>query len=516
MGTDRVAIGEREWDDPGQLDNLVRLFRAGLHEPATGPLRFFVAGPLQPGDPLQVSCLAQAPVEDGWVEVSVGGHLLETLHLPALVAGTAGRVRPPGGTAGARALYQVGPKRLTFKATGSHGSVCQQTAVTVAAPDVASWWAWRWPEPERSCYWRTTYRVGGELTNLGAGAVRIVRAAFEETAPDGATRRIEDVRLSAAELPAHGVASVLCEPRQAWDWASWSTAPGGEDYVRRFAYDLDVELEDEFGNRSSLRTSLQDPVAVLISPRKRNWWRAEAALRGAAIALLVRATCRPSEMATDLAYRIFGAGAMRGRRGIAERIHEMVMAPPSPDPGYGARVSWPRRLAVEEVISGELGWADRVVVEAVIGLEFLVALHEAIAEVEGKWLGARLADDAEGMRNQRADLLDLLRLTHEEWARASYRIGDLRAGQAQGTGEEEVPYRFAEWQASGVPAAILEDWERQGVPARWIEDVMVAGGGLLWTAEGVLGYVRRSLEAALFATRDLLTANPEVGPTEHA
>ena len=52
----------------------------------------------------------------------------------------------------------------------------------------------------------------------------------------------------------------------------WTYDP---DYVRRFAYDLDLELEDEFGNRSSLRTSLQDPVAVLISPRKRNWWRAE-------------------------------------------------------------------------------------------------------------------------------------------------------------------------------------------------------------------------------------------------
>jgi len=509
-----VAIGEREWDDPGQLDNLVRLFRGGLHEPAGGPLRFFVAGPLQPGDPLQVSCLAQAPVEDGWVEVSVGGHLLETLHLPALVAGTAGRVRPPSGTAGARALYEVGPKRLTFKATGTHGTTCQQTGLNVVAPDVASWWAWRWPETGRSCYWRCAYRVGGDLTNLGSASVRVARAALEETGPDGVVRRIEDVRLSSADLPAHGVATVLSEPRQSWDWASWSVPPGGEDYVRRFLYELQLELEDEFGNRYGLRSRLREPVTVLISPRKRNWWRAEAALRGAAIALLVRATCRPSDVATDLAYRIFGAGAMRGRRGLAERIHEMVIGPPSPDPEFGTRVSWPRRLAVEEVVSGELGWADRTIVEAVIGLEFLVALHEALAEVEGKWLGARLADDAEGTRNQRADQLDLLRLTHEEWARASYRIGDLRAGQPEG--EEEVPYRLAEWQAAGVPAAILEDWERQGVPARWIEDVLVAGGGLLWTSEGVLGYVRRSLEAALFATRDLLTANPEVGPAEPA
>jgi hypothetical protein len=507
-----VAIGEREWDDPGQLDNLVRLFRGGLHEPTGGPLRFFVAGPLQPGDPLQVSCLAQAPVEDGWVEVSVGGHLLETLHLPALVAGTSGRVRPPAGTAGARALYEVGPKRLTFKATGTQGTICQQTAVSVVAPDVGGWWTWRWPVPERSCYWRCAYRVGGELTNLGSAAVRVVRAAMEESGPEGASRWIEDVRLSSAELPAHGASTVFCEPRQTWEWASWSTPPGGEDYVRRFVYDLRLELEDEFGNRHGLRSRLRDPVAVLISPRKRNWWRAEAALRGAAIALLVRAACRPAEVATDLAFRIFGAGALRGRRGLAERIHELVIGPPTPDPEYGTRVSWPRRLAAEEVVSGDLSWSDRALVEAVIGLDFLVALHEALAEVEGKWLGARMADDAEGMRNQRSDQLDLLRLTHEEWARASYRIGDLRAGQPEG--EEEVPYRLAEWQAAGVPAAILEDWERQGVPARWIEDVLVAGGGLLWTSEGVLGYVRRSLEAALFATRDLLTANPEIGPPD--
>jgi hypothetical protein len=44
--------------------------------------------------------------------------------------------------------------------------------------------------------------------------------------------------------------------------------------------------------------------------------------------------------------------------------------------------------------------------------------------------------------------------------------------------------------------------------------VLVAGGELLWTSEGVIGFVRRSLEAALFATRDLLTANPEVGPPQ--
>ena len=512
LGTDRAAIGEREWDDPGHLDNLVRLFRGGLHEPERGALRFFVAGPVLPGDPLQVSCLAQAPVEDGWVEVSVGGHLVETLHLPGLVAGTAGRVRPPSGTAGARALYHVGPKRLTFKVSGTHAAVCQQVAVAVAAPDVSGWWAWRWPEPQRSCYWRCAYRVGGELTNLGGAALRVVRAVFEETGPDGAGRWIEDVRLSSAELPPHSSASVACEPRQSWEWASWSTPPGGEDYVRRLLYDLLVELEDEFGNRYGVRSRLAEPVAVLVSPRKRNWWRAEAALRGAAIVLLVKAACRASDVSTDVAYRVFGAGAMRGRRGIAERIHEMVVGPPSPDPEFGTRVSWPRRLAVEEVVSSELSWADRVLVEAVVGLEFLVALHEATSEVEGKWLGARLADDAEGMRNQRADQLDLLRLTHEEWARASYRIGDLRAGQPEG--EDEVPYRLAEWQAAGVPAAILEDWERQGVPARWIEDVLVAGGGLLWTAEGVLGYVRRSLEAALFATRDLLAANPEVGPAE--
>jgi hypothetical protein len=507
-----VAIGEREWDDPGQLDNLVRLFRGGLHETSGGPLRFFVQGPLRPGDPLQVSCLAQAPVEDGWVEVSAGGHLLETLHLPALVAGTSGRVRPPSGTAGARALYEVGPKRLMFKATGSHGTVCQQMALDVVAPDLAGWWTWRWPEPGRSCYWRTAYRVGGELTNLGSAAVHVARAAFEETGPDGVARRIEDVLLASADMPAHGATSVLCEPVQAWDWASWSTPPGGEDYVRRFVYDLHVELVDEFGNRCTLRSRLPEPVPVLISPRKRNWWRSEAALRGAAIALLVRATCRPSEVATDLAYRVFGAGAIRGRRGLAERIHDMVVGPPSPNPEFGTRVSWPRRLTAEEVVSGDLAWADRTVVEAVIGLEFLVALHEALSEVEGKWLGARLADDAEAMRNQRSDQLDLLRLTHEEWARASYRVADLRGGQ-RADGEDELPYRLAEWQTAGVPPAIMEDWERQGVPARWIEDVLVAGGGLLWTAEGVLGYVRRSLEAALFATRDLLSANPELaGP----
>ncbi|HEY4028243.1 MAG TPA: hypothetical protein VGO86_17585 [Candidatus Dormibacteraeota bacterium] len=506
-----MAIGEREWDDPGQLDNLVRLFRSGRHEPASGPLRFFVGGPLQPGEPLQVSCLAQAPVEDGWVEVSVGGHLLDTLHLPDLVAGTAARVRPPAGTTGAKALYEIGTKRLTFKALGAHGAVCQQVTLTVTTPDVAGWWAWRWPEPQRSCYWRCAYRAGGELTNLGAAAVRVTRAAFEETGPDGASRWIEDVTLASPEVAAQSAASVLCRPVQSWEWASWGAPLGGEDYVRRFGYELHLNLEDEFGNRYRLRSRLPEPVPVLISPRKRNWWRAEAALRGAGIALLVRAASQPSDMATDLAYRIFGAGATRGRRGIADRIHDLVAGPPSPDREFGARVSWPRRLAVEEVVSGELSWADRVVVEAVIGLEFLVALHEAVAEAEGRWLGARLADDAEGMRNQRSDQLDLLRLTHEEWARASYRVAELRTGQPEG--EDEVPYRLAEWQVAGVPTPIIEDWERQGVPARWIEDVLVAGGGLLWTAEGVLGYVRRSLEAALFATRDLLIANPEVGPT---
>ena len=124
-----MAIGEREWDDPGHLDNLVRLFRHGHHEPTAAPLRFFARGPLHPGEPVQVSCLAQSPVEDGWVEISAGGQLLDTLHLPALVAGTAGRVRPATGTAAASALYEVGPKRLTFKTLGIHGTSCQQVQV---------------------------------------------------------------------------------------------------------------------------------------------------------------------------------------------------------------------------------------------------------------------------------------------------------------------------------------------------------------------------------------------------
>jgi len=392
-----VAIGEREWDDPGQLDNLVRLFRSGQHEPAVSPFRFFVNGPLLPGDPLQVSCLAQTPVEDGWVEVSVGGHLLDTLHLPALVAGTAGRVRPPSGTAAASALYEIGPKRLTFKTTGTHGSSCQQVAVSVVAPDVSTWWTWRWPEPARSCYWRCAYRVGGELANPGAAAVRVVRAAFDETGHDGGGRWIEDVRLSAPDVPAQGSVTVLCEPRQSWEWTSWSSPPGAEDYVRRFGYELSLVLEDEFGNRHRLRTSLPEAVPVLISPRKRNWWRAEAALRGAGIGLLVKAAAGRSTVATDMAHRIFGAGAMQAKRGIVERIHELVVGPPSPNPEYGARVSWPRKLAVEEVISGELGWPDRVLVESLVSLEFLIALHEAIEEVEAKWLGARLADPIIGL-----------------------------------------------------------------------------------------------------------------------
>jgi hypothetical protein len=507
-----MAMGEREWDDPGQLDNLVRLFRTGQQEPSAAPLRFFVPGPLRPGDPLQVSCLAQTPVEDGWVEVSVGGHLLDTLHLPALVAGTAGRVRPATGTAAAAALYEVGPKRLTFKTTGVPGTTCQQVAVEVTAPDVASWWAWRWPEPSRSCYWRCAYRVGGELANPGAAGVRVVRAEFEETAQDGTGRRVEDVRVSAAEVPAQGAVTVLCEPRQAWGWTSWSSPPGGEDYVRRFAYEVHVTLEDEFGNRYPFRSGLADAVPVLVSPRKRNWWRAEAALRGAGIALLVKAAGGRSPVAMDMVHRVFGSGPMQAKGGVVERLQELVVGPPSPNPDYGARVSWPRKLAVEEVVSGELGWPDRVLVEALVNLEFLVALHEAIEEVEGKWLGARLADDAEATRNQRTDLLDLLRLTYEEWARGSYRIGDLRTAEVEG--EEDLPYRLAEWQAAGVPPVVLEDWERQGVPARWVEDVLVAGGQLLWTSEGVLGYVRRALEAALFATRDLLTASPEVGPPQ--
>jgi hypothetical protein len=150
-------------------------------------------------------------------------------------------------------------------------------------------------------------------------------------------------------------------------------------------------------------------------------------------------------------------------------------------------------------------------VEALVTMEYLADLHEAITEVEARWLGARMADDAEAMRNQRADLLDLLRLTFEEWARASYRVTDLRSAPLEG--EDEVPYRLVEWQAAGVPASILDDWERRGIPGRWIEDVLVAGGEMLWKAEGVVGYVRRALEAALFATRDLLTANPEIGPS---
>ena len=507
-----MAIGEREWDDPGQLDNLVRLFRSGQRESSASPLRFFVAEPVHPGDPLQVSCLTQAPVEDGWVEVSVGGHLLDTLHLPALVAGTAGRIRPATGTAAAGALYEVGPKRLTFKTTAGHGTHCQQLAVQVVAPDLASWWTWRWPEPGRSCYWRCAYRVGGELANLSSAGLRVVRAGFDETGQDGIARWIDSVRLSAPEVPAQGAVTVLCEPRQAWRWTSWSSPPGGEDYVRRFAYQVSLALEDEFGNRHQLRSTLLDPVPVLISPRKRNWWRAEAALRGAAGVLLVKAASGRSTVAADLAHRILGAGPLQAKGGIVERVHELVVGPPSPDPDYGTRVSWPRKLAVEEVISGELSWPDRVLVESLVGLEFLVALHEAIEQVEGRWLGARLADDAEATRNQRTDLLDLLRLTYEEWARGSYRIGDLRAANVEG--EEELPYRLAEWQVGGVPAPVLEEWERQGVPGRWIEDVLVAGGELLWTSEGVLGYVRRALEAALFATRDLLTASPEVGPPQ--
>ena len=506
-----MAIGERDWDDPGQLDNLVRLFRTGRHEALAAPLRFFVPTPMHPGDPLQVSCLAQSPIDDGWVEVSVGGHLLETLHLPALVAGGPGRVRPPSGSAAARALYEVGPKRLTFKASGSYGATCQQLPVEVAAPDLASWWVWRWPAPAQSCYWRCAYRLGGELTNLGTAGVRVERAAFEERCHDGTGRWLDAVRVSSAELPPQSAATVTSELRQEWQWTSWSPLPGGEDYVRRFDYELSLAVEDEFGNRYHLRSRLPQPVPVLISPRKRNWWRAEAALRGAGIALLVRAASAPADVAGDLAQRIFGAGALRGRRGIADRVHDLVIGPPSPDPEFGVRVSWPRRLAVEEVVSGELSWPDRLMVEALVTMEYLADLHEAITEVEARWLGARMADDAEAMRNQRADLLDLLRLTFEEWARASYRVADLRSAPLEG--EDEVPYRLVEWQAAGVPASILDDWEHRGIPGRWIEDVLVAGGEMLWTAEGVVGYVRRALEAALFATRDLLTANPEIAPS---
>lgn len=506
-----MAIGEREWDDPGQLDNLVRLFRNGHHDAPAAAYRFFVAGPIHPGDPLQVSCLGQGPSDDGWVEISVGGHLLETLHLPALLAGTAGRVRPATGTAAAAAMYEVGPKRLTFKASGAQGTACQQVSVDVLTPDVASWWTWKWPQPGRSCYWRCAYRVGGELLNQGAASVRVVRAAFDETGAGSAGRWIDDVRRSAADVPPQGTASVFCEPTQAWQWTSWTSPPGGEDYVRRFGYEVHLTLEDEFGNRYLLRSPLPDAVPVLISPRKRNWWRAEAAVRGAGIALLVKAAGGGSDVAVDMAYRIFGAGPLQAKGGIVDRVHELVVGPPTPNPEYGVRVSWPRKLAVEEIVSGEMSWSDRVLVEALVNLEFLVALHEAIEDVEDRWLGARMADDAEGMRNQRTDLLDLLRLTYEEWSRASYRIGDLRSAEGDAADEEDLPYRLAEWQAAGIPAAIMDDWERQGLPARWIEDVLVAGGEMLWTSEGVVGYVRRALEAALFATRDLLTANPEVG-----
>jgi hypothetical protein len=505
-----MAIGDRDWDDPGQLDNLVRLFRHGRSDALAAPFRFFLASPIQPGEAVQVSCLAHAPAGDGWVEVSVGGHLLDTLHLPALTTGGGGRVRPPGGSAAARALYEVGPKRLTFKATGSHGTTCQQLPLEVTAPDVAGWWTWRWPEADRSCHWRAPYRVGGELTNLGAAAVRVVRAAFDEDAPDGAGRWLEDVTVTPAEVPPQGVLTVFCETLQSWEWTSWSAARGGEDYGRRFDYELHAGLEDEFGNRYRLRTRLPRAVPVVIAPRKRNWWRSEAAMRGAGIALLVQAACMPSPFATDMAYRIFGAGHARTWGGLARRVRELAAGPATASAEYATRVSWPRRLAVEEVFGGELSWPDRQLAEALLSLEFLVALQEALTEVESRWLGARQADDAEASRNQRSDHLDLLRLLHEEWVQASHRVGDLHPGEGIER-DAEVPYRMAAWQAGGVPAPVLEDWERQGVPGRWIEDVVVAGGRQLWTPEGVMGYVRRALEAALYATRDLLVSNPEAG-----
>jgi hypothetical protein len=184
---------------------------------------------------------------------------------------------------------------------------------------------------------------------------------------------------------------------QTWDWIEDLTWRPKEDLSIIFDYRVEFTVTDFYGNVYPSE-SVYLAYTVSVPSAKISWQVAAAASRASALVLygLALACWYVPPAAAAL-----GAEATLVMAAATES-HERAMDPPEPDPRYlEVVVRRPSRIANVPSEGSRMGSLAKII-------DRILANAEAISQIHGRLIGARLARDNNGMRIQKNSYIAML------------------------------------------------------------------------------------------------------------
>jgi hypothetical protein len=496
-----TTVPEPEEPEPDEL--------AFTRAPAapTGFLATMSQNQILPGQEFEVSwVLPSADRRAGLrVEVWLEDHYLGgTGEIP----GTIRLTRPEQPGVAAR-LYGLGyhdlEVRLTDSLTGGSVGV-RVLQLVVEPPDLAA--AWSWVRPTYEPAWKQDYTVGGELINPGLATLRVVETSMREI-DLGKSREVIGERLLAAPppmapAPAGSKLRVEAQPKpKDWRYYGPTAGPFGR-LSKQYGYRLDLEIDDEFGNRYTVE-NLVRTVTVTVSREKRRWARVANALDAAGAGLMAAAAVAGAHIVQ------LGAAAIGLTKGKtldkvtgASGARREADDPLTPDFDYAETVI----LTAPPVLQGFDDPGLDQLAAALRNIDYAILALSALHTAESRWLGARMRDDSPAAARQRDSYFSLLEELRrlEELLRSDQE--DLSDSQILTRAQLDDTLRT--WQREGIPADAVEAWRDDLEPDEIVRvaSAILGYGSELIPAAGVGRLVRVATSEVLRIVEDVVEGQP--------
>jgi hypothetical protein len=423
---------------------------------------FTINGSVVPGQPLSLTWGAEGFLESynlGQVTatISLDNQVLYTsTPIPyitgvfdvvtnALIGGTGPQnvtIDPPQNPAVASSLYKIGAKALTLTLTASQGgSFTDQETLTVVPESVnASWWTWT--SPPSDVAWKQAYTPAGTFTNHSQWAAASATLTLYEDENFAEPGKAHDtVTTDAAVPPGTSVDRSFASITQNWSWivpGAWIvTGPGSKVFV----YTAHFTVKDQYGNGYPEVISPMLPVTVTVSGLKIGLGATAQGLVAGALAAAVAAIFDFGVTAA-VATALY-AGASAAGAGAND--------PPEPDPNFLERI--PLIVpALPQTLSQDNRFTK--LIPLLESIDFILAAQDVLSQIQGRLMGARRANNAEGIRLQTASYQETLRGIAAAAARLPNEAAEaVQAINASGLFmSPQFSQALQTWQMTGLPA----------------------------------------------------------------